>query len=108
MNNRKQKRVTWIIISAAIMVVIGGIIFLSLNTDTTAVTAVNDGYDRYRDSLTNAKKAFDDGAALFIDVRSTGEFTASHIPGAISIPLGEIEGNEPVVDKGALIYTYCT
>lgn len=108
MNNRKQKRVTWIIISAAIMVVIGGIIFLSLNTDTTAVAAVNDGYDRYRDSLTNAKKAFDDGAALFIDVRSAKEFTASHIPNAISIPLGEIEGNEPVVDKGALIYTYCT
>jgi len=104
----KQARRTWIVIASATMIVVAGIIYLVLNTDPNAITPVNDGYDQYRDSLANAKAAFDNESALFVDVRSPGEFADSHIPGSVSIPLADIAGNQPQVDKGALIYTYCT
>lgn len=39
----------------------------------------------------SAKAVFDTGRALFIDVRSREMFAAGHIPGAVSLPLGEIE-----------------
>ncbi len=104
----KQKTRTWIVIASAVIIVIAGVVYLVMTTDPNAVTAVNDGYDQYRDSLTNAKSAFDKGEALFLDVRTRGEFADAHITGAVSIPLGELAENEPNVDKGALIYTYCT
>ena len=31
------------------------------------------------------------GAAQLVDVRSAGEFAAGHVPGAVNIPLAEIE-----------------
>lgn len=108
MNDPKQKRITLIMVGAALMIVTAGIIYLSLTTDANPTAALNDGYDPYRAPLADAKAAFDNGEALFVDVRSVGEYTASHITGAISIPLEGIAGNEPPVDKGALIYTYCT
>lgn len=109
MNDPKQKRITLIMIGAAVMIVVAGIIYLSLTTDSNpATTGLNDGYDPYRAPLADAKAAFDNGQALFVDVRTVEEYNASHITGAISIPLAGIAGNEPAVDKGALIYTYCT
>jgi len=108
MNQTKQRRRTWIVLASAVLIVVAGIVYLVVNTDPNAIAAVNDGYDQYRDSLANAKAAYDNGSALFVDVRSIGEFADSRIPGAVSIPLADIAGNEPNVDKGALIYTYCT
>ncbi|MGE5618662.1 MAG: rhodanese-like domain-containing protein, partial [Sphingomonadaceae bacterium] len=36
-----------------------------------------------------AKRKYDEGSALFVDVRSPQEYEASHIPGAINIPKSE-------------------
>ena len=108
MNDPKQKRITLIMIAAALIIVTAGIIYLSLTTDPNPVAVLNDGYDSYRAPLADAKAAFDNGDGFFLDVRSKDEYTASHITGAISAPLEDMVGNEPAVDKGALIYTYCT
>ncbi len=43
-----------------------------------------------RIGLREAKIRFDQGAALFVDVRSGEEYERSHIPGAISLPIREI------------------
>jgi len=80
MNQAKQRRRTWIVLASAVLIVVAGIVYLVVNTDPNAI----------------------------VDVRSIGEFADSRIPGAVSIPLADIAGNEPNVDKGALIYTYCT
>ncbi len=60
--------------------------------------------------LDQAKTAFDSGAAIFVAVRSPQAYEASHIKGAISIPLGEIEINPTglKLDKNQWIITYCT
>lgn len=104
----KQTRKTLLIIGAALAIVITGVVYLSFAADPNRLIAANDGFDPYRVSLTDAKTAFDSGDVLIVDVRTPGEFSSSHIPGAVSIPLAELNGNEPQVDKGALIYTYCT
>lgn len=60
--------------------------------------------------LEQAKAAIDSGAAIVVDVRPAESYQASHIPGAISIPLAEIEANPTglKLDKNQWIITYCT
>ena len=54
--------------------------------------------------------ALNSGAAVIVDVRSTESFVASHIAGALSIPLTRIEDNPAslTLDKTQWIITYCT
>ncbi|HET9587802.1 MAG TPA: rhodanese-like domain-containing protein [Anaerolineales bacterium] len=63
-----------------------------------------------RVTVEEAKAALDSGAAIVVDVRSEGAYEASHIPGAIPIPLGEFETNPAGLglDKEQWILTYCT
>ena len=63
-----------------------------------------------RVSVEETKAALDSGAAVIVDVRSTGAYEASHIPGAINIQLGEFETNPTdfELDKEQWIITYCT
>jgi rhodanese-related sulfurtransferase len=62
-------------------------------------------------ALPHVKRAFDDGAAVFIDARSTEAYQAGHIPGARSLPLYELpDGGHPTLDglpKTATIIVYC-
>lgn len=47
--------------------------------------------------------------ALVLDVRSAGEFTARHLPGAVNLPLSEIETaiNRKVKSKDQVVLLYC-
>jgi 3-mercaptopyruvate sulfurtransferase SseA len=58
--------------------------------------------------LSQAKSAFDAGSAVFVDVRDPGYFESSHIPGALSIPLGEIGSRLGELDPQDWIILYCT
>lgn len=63
-----------------------------------------------RVTVQEAKAAFDSGAAVIVDVRTTQSFVVRHIAGALSIPLTRIEQNPHSVslDKNQWIITYCT
>jgi len=63
-----------------------------------------------RVTLEEALVAYSAGAAVFVDVRSRDSFTSSHIPGAINIPVHEIEVNAVLagVDRDEWIITYCS
>jgi rhodanese-related sulfurtransferase len=63
-----------------------------------------------RVSLQDARAAIESGEAVVVDVRSDAAYAVSHIPGAINIPLGEIESNPTglTLDKEKWIITYCT
>jgi hypothetical protein len=63
-----------------------------------------------RVSIEEAKAALDSGAAVIVDVRNLSAFEASHIVGAISVPLGTIERELTSVPlhKDQWIITYCT
>ena len=61
-------------------------------------------------SAEEAKKMLDENTnALLLDVRTEAEFNQSHIVGAISFPLSEIEAKaaDRLPDKNALILVYC-
>jgi hydroxyacylglutathione hydrolase len=58
--------------------------------------------------LADAKAAYDAKSAVFVDVRGATDYQSSHIPGAISIPLGEIESRSNELNKDQWIITYCT
>ena len=49
----------------------------------------------------------DDSSILVLDVRPTEEYAAGHIPGAISIPLTELETRLADLPPGAEIVAYC-
>ncbi len=58
--------------------------------------------------LAIAKEAFDDGTAVFVDVRDQAYYENGHIPGARSIPLSQIEARLIELDPKDWIILYCT
>ncbi len=80
----------------------------------SAAMAQTDAPKRYSKSdevpridLADAKKAFDDGGAIFVDSRGVDSYKALHIKGAISIPYGSTD-NFDSLPKGKTIIVYCT
>jgi hypothetical protein len=61
-----------------------------------------------RVSLVDARAAYDNGTAVFVDVRDAGSYAESHVSGALSIPLAELEGRLNELDRSQWIVTYCT
>jgi 3-mercaptopyruvate sulfurtransferase SseA len=61
-----------------------------------------------RMSVADLKKAVDAGQVLVVDVRDPRSFTDGHLPGAVSMPLGELPKRLAAL-KGAkkTIVTYC-
>jgi sulfur-carrier protein adenylyltransferase/sulfurtransferase len=47
------------------------------------------------------------GEFLLLDVRQPEEYEAGHIPGAMLIPLGELEARREELERGKKIITYC-
>lgn len=61
-----------------------------------------------RVSLPDAKAAFDDGRAIFLDVRDSSSYAAGHIPGALLIPVSEIPNRMNELNPETWIIPYCT
>lgn len=55
------------------------------------------------------KKLYDRGEVLVLDVRSAESYRKGHIPGAVSVPLDDVEAKIPELKKEKrAIVTYCT
>jgi rhodanese-related sulfurtransferase/rubrerythrin len=67
--------------------------------------------DEVRGLTANEIKAIMDndktGQYLLVDVRQPEEYEAGHIPGAVLIPLGELEARREELDRNKKIITYC-
>jgi hypothetical protein len=74
---------------------------------TAAGTVLAPG-DAPRVELEDALAAHEAGSAVFVDVRPANAYAASHITGALSIPLNEVAARLDELDPGARIITYCT
>jgi Rhodanese-like domain len=61
-----------------------------------------------RVSLTDAKTAYDQHSAVFVDVRDAQSYATAHITGALSIPLAELTNHLGELDKSDWIIPYCT
>lgn len=61
-----------------------------------------------RISLTDAKKAFDEGNAVFVDTRAEVQYQLSHVKGAINIPAEAMETRYKEIPTGKKIIAYCS
>jgi hypothetical protein len=61
-----------------------------------------------RISLADAKKAFDNQSAIFVDARVRQSYEESHIKGALYFSDFELRATSPDFDKSQWIITYCT
>jgi hypothetical protein len=61
-----------------------------------------------RVGLEEAKTAYDEDTAVFLDVRGEGYYEESHIPGTVYINLVDLEENLYLLDRGDWIIPYCT
>ncbi len=59
--------------------------------------------DEIKDVLDKDNK----GEFILLDVRQPEEYEAGHIPGAILIPLGEVEARQDELDRSRKIIAYC-
>lgn len=117
MKRKSQKRsqnrtLPVVLIVAGVMLILGVILVKALQAPTTSAqqgSNLNIPFPNIeRVSLTDAKAAFDNGNAVFLDVRDPGSFGVQRIAGAVNIPLGELESRVGELNQAEWIIPYCT
>ena len=68
---------------------------------------INADHDVDRISLEELNERMDNGEILLLDVRPRSEYESSHIPGAISIPVEELEEQYSTLPTDQEIVAYC-
>ena len=64
--------------------------------------------DSNRITVAEAKKEFDAGTAVFVDVRAEAAYKMEHIKGALHIPLESLDANLGKLPKGKKLIIYCS
>ena len=104
-------------LAGGVLLILAGIlIFSNLNRSSPDVSSIPDIHDEQgipypevpRISVTEAMARYDAGTALFVDVRSQGEYDTAHVANALSLPLADMEARYQELPKDARIITYCT
>lgn len=98
-----------------IMIGVGSLLFVAflvwaaINSERQVNTQAQGPYPNIaRVTLADAKAAYDQKTAVFLDVRDEASFDASHIPGAINIPVEAVQQRAGELNKQDWIITYCT
>lgn len=112
--SERPARIRYSILLAAvgiflIAVAITLIVFFSRNAEPNLTYTVTGPFPEIpRLKLKGAKSAYDSGEAVFLDVRGADSYASSHIPGAVSIPLSDLETQMGKLNPDDWIITYCT
>jgi 3-mercaptopyruvate sulfurtransferase SseA len=103
------------ILVSVILLVISGLILLGLSrpkqvypVEALAAAAESAYPEIRRISLAEAKAAYENRQAVFLDVRDAISYKAGHIPGTLNIPLAELEKYIQDLNPQSWIITYCT
>ena len=107
----RRQQVPLFLIGAGVLLVLGVLLWQVLaNAPTQPATQQSDiPYPEIgRVSLADSKAALDQQSAIFLDVRDPVSFDTGHIPGAINIPLDQLENRLGELDASRWIITYCT
>ena len=86
------------------------------DTSKGVITAIPNGSEDWKpeeiNSVARAKEIFDNGNVLFVDARSQDNYEDGHIPGAVSLPVGQFDEQiESFLDQNSpdrRIVTYCS
>ena len=111
---RRPSSLPLILIAMGLLLILGagGYYLYSFLNPPHAIYTYPQGEASYPDvarvSLADAKAAYDTHGAVFVDVRDAESYAQSHIPGALSIPLSELETRRSELKPSDWIITYCT
>ncbi len=115
MERQRSSRPVWplvLMIIGLVLIIGAGIWYLNAFDGAAAISEQPPTEDPLpkieRVSLPDAKTAFDNSAAVFVDVRDAQSYASEHLKGAKSIPLDDIPARLGELDKNAWIITYCT
>jgi 3-mercaptopyruvate sulfurtransferase SseA len=105
-----------LLVASGFFLLISAALLFTQNTASQATSlppaASGHGEETYpeieRVSIADAKSALDAGLAVFVDVRIADAYNVNHIPGALNLPLGEVETRLGELDPNQWIITYCT
>ena len=106
-----------ILVAGGVLLILAAAILFMQNQpnpeNSLPTAAVNDQGEQasqeiQRVSLEDAKAALDANTAVFVDVRGDSLYAESHIPGALSIPLTDLENHLDELNAADWIITYCT
>jgi hypothetical protein len=75
---------------------------------TTTVTTMTSLESVPRISVATLRAKMDRGEVVVMDVRDIDSYTASHIAGAMHIPVSYVESELPYLPRGKPIVAYCT
>jgi hypothetical protein len=116
----RDRKKLWLVVALGIfLVIIAALLVVRLmgHSKQNQLLAANDqsimesrGSDPEIDRipLAEAKTAFDNHQAIFVDVRSAESYAAEHVPGALNIPLVQILDRYHQIDASRWIILYCT
>jgi len=108
MDKKRQNRFLWLLIGGGVFLLLAGLVSVlferQYQPDVNPTPAVVEQVRRV--SLQDARDALDEGTAVFLDVRSSESYAASHIPSALSIPSTELARRMGKLDPGAWIIPY--
>jgi len=108
---RDGKRVLYCLADDAVVGLLG-VLRQIAERNVAEVERVVAGYFRERDSLepisrTELKRRMRDGLVTVLDVRPSDEFALAHLPGAINIPVAELERRLAELPRKLEIVAYC-
>jgi len=103
-------------VGGALLLLVGVVFVLNQGRSGSTAATLSDSHDEQgipypevpRISLAETRARYDAGTALFMDVRSQGEYDTAHIPDAISLPLANLDARYQELPRDAEIITYCT
>lgn len=73
-----------------------------------AATADNHDDDAPRITLVDAKAAYDDGTAIFVDTRAESSYKQEHVKGAINISADQLDAKIKELPKDKKMIAYCS
>jgi hypothetical protein len=111
--NQNSNNVPLFLIAGGVVVIFAVLIWQLVSQSPTSIATQSSNANIpnaniQRVSLADAKTALENKTATFVDVRDLDVYTASHISGAVNLPLGEIETRFKELDPARWIITYCT
>ena len=115
-----QRRIAiFTIISGIVLLLVVGVLALGGAKQSAAPATVSEIPDYHDDQgipypevkripVAEARAMYDAGTALFVDVRSQGEYDTAHVANALSLPLADLDARYQELPKDTQIITYCT
>jgi 3-mercaptopyruvate sulfurtransferase SseA len=110
-NSATRQKGPILMIGLGLIIIISTVVLVILNNQPKPPESAQTSIpypEIQRISISVAKKAYDNGEAVFLDVREADLFASMHIHGSINIPLEILSANLPALDPNQAIITYCT